>query len=82
MRSLMLFADFIKSGLVRKGSPDVERAKSLVKEAREKRAFYEKLKEKLGFDELTANYVLSCEKSVTRGLQNIFYLNPLQLLVF
>ncbi len=58
MRSLRNFEEFIKLGIVKSQSPDIERAKSLISEAEDKLKFFEKLKEKLGFEELSSNYVI------------------------
>jgi hypothetical protein len=58
MRGLKNFNEFVKEGNVRKQSPDMERAKSLIKESKGKFEFYEKLKRQIGFDELNSNYVV------------------------
>ncbi|MBS3085078.1 hypothetical protein J4225_00120 [Candidatus Pacearchaeota archaeon] len=58
MRNLKKFEEFTKEGFVKKQTPDSERAKSLIGEAEDKLKFYEKLKDKLGFEELNPNYIV------------------------
>lgn len=58
MRSLKKFEEFLDSGIVKKQSPDRERAEGLELESKNKLKFFEKLKEKLGFDELNPNYIV------------------------
>lgn len=61
MRNLKSFKEFLKEGIIKKQSPDIERAKSLIKESKDKLNFYEKLNSKLGFKELSPNFVVeSC----------------------
>jgi hypothetical protein len=58
MRVLKRFEEFAKDGIVKKQTPDIERAKSLIQESKEKLEFYEKLKSSLGFEELSPNYII------------------------
>ena len=44
--------------VVSKHSPDVERSKSLIIESEKKFKFFEKIKLRLGFNELDPNYVV------------------------
>jgi hypothetical protein len=44
--------------MMQKQKPDKERAKNLILESEGKLNFFEKLKEKLGFEELNPNYVI------------------------
>ena len=43
MSLLKSFESFVKEGIVKKQSPDIERASSLVKEAESKKAFFDKI---------------------------------------
>ncbi len=54
---LKKFEEFVKSRIVKKQNPDEERAKSLLKESKEKLDFFEKVRKKLG-KELNSNYVV------------------------
>jgi len=54
---LKKFEEFVKSRIVKKQNPDEERAKSLLKESKEKLNFFEKVRKKLG-KELNSNYVI------------------------
>ena len=54
---LKKFEEFVKSRIVKKQNPDEERAKSLLKESKEKLDFFEKVRKKLG-KELNSNYVI------------------------
>ena len=58
MRNLKRFEEFINLRIVIRQTPDKERAKNLILESKNKLAFFEKLKEKLGFKELSPNYVV------------------------
>jgi len=58
MVPLKKFEEFLNSGVVRKQTPDGERAKSLIIESKEKLKFFEKVKERLGTEELSPNYVI------------------------
>lgn len=64
MRSLKKFEEFLDSGAMKKQSLDGERAESLEMEAKNKLKFFEKLKEKLGFDELNPNYIVETRYDV------------------
>jgi hypothetical protein len=58
MRNLKKFEEFTKDGIVKKQTPDTERAKGLIEESEGKLKFCEKLKGKLGFGELSPNYIV------------------------
>jgi hypothetical protein len=58
MKFLKDFDEFVKLGIVRKQTFDKQRAESLILESKNKLRFFEKLKDKLGFDELNPNFVV------------------------
>lgn len=58
MKQLKKFEEFLSLGLVRKQSRDEERAKSLMLESEDKFIFFCKVKEKVGVNELSPNYVV------------------------
>jgi len=58
MIALKKFEEFILLGIVKKQSPDNERAKNLILESEDKLKFFEKVKDKLGPKELSPNYVI------------------------
>ncbi len=61
MRLLKQFEEYISLGIVKKVSPDMERAKSLVKESERKMISMKQKEEKLGITLLNANdYVEYC----------------------
>ncbi|MEK6913105.1 MAG: hypothetical protein AABW47_00330 [Nanoarchaeota archaeon] len=45
-------------GVIKKQNPDNERAKNLMLESEDKLKFFEKVKNKLGTDELNSNYIV------------------------
>jgi hypothetical protein len=55
---LKKFEEFIILKIVKKQSPDNERAKNLILESEDKLKFFEKVKDKLGANELNSNYVI------------------------
>lgn len=55
---LKKFEEFILSGIVRKQNSDNERAKSLILESEDKLKFFKKVKNNLGAEELSPNYVI------------------------
>jgi len=59
--SLDSFQDFIKKNIVKKQTPNKERALSLIKEAEEKKRFLDLTLQKIPSEEMNANYVVdSC----------------------
>lgn len=58
MIALKKFEEFISLGIIKKQSPDNERAKNLKLESEDKLKFFEKVRDKLGVDELSSNYVI------------------------
>ena len=55
---LKSFEEFLKSGVVRKQSPDLNRARNLVLESQEKFEFFEKVLDSIGRKNLSPNYVV------------------------
>jgi len=58
VKNLRNFDYFLEMKVVSKHSPDVERSKSLIIESEKKFKFFEKIKLRLGFNELDPNYVV------------------------
>lgn len=58
MISLKSFEEFLLSGIVKKQTPDLGRAKNLILEAGDKLTFFEKVRKKLGISELNPNYIV------------------------
>jgi hypothetical protein len=58
MSLLKSFESFVKEGIVKKQSPDIERASSLVKEAESKKAFFDKIIKKFSIKDTNPNYIV------------------------
>ena len=58
MRRLKTFDEFLKLRIVKKQSPDRERAKNLLLESQEKFNFFEKVRDKIGDNGLSPNFVV------------------------
>jgi hypothetical protein len=58
MIALRKFEEFILLKIVTKQSPDNERAKNLILESEDKLKFFEKVKRKIGREELNSNYII------------------------
>ena len=58
MKPLKKFSDFLKEGIVRKQSPDKERAKSLIKESYEAYKFLNEIIDKFRINENNSNYII------------------------
>jgi hypothetical protein len=58
MSFLKSFESFVKEGVVKKQSPDIERADSLIKEAENKKTFFEKIIKNFSIKETDPNYVI------------------------
>lgn len=80
MRPLKNFEEFMSDGTVRKISPDIPRAKSLVEEAERRRGFLNEVLEKIRMGDENANYFIESSydilisllraKILTRGLSS------------
>lgn len=55
---LKMFEEFIEKRIVKKKSPDVERASSLIKEVGEKLEFFTKILKSIPFNEVKPNFVV------------------------
>ena len=58
MKQLKKFEEFLSLGTVWKQNKDIERAKSLVSEVEDKFNFFKRVKEKMGIDDLSPNFVV------------------------
>jgi len=58
MRPLKDFEEFIKEGIVKRQSPDVNRAKSLIKESEKSDKFLTEIVEKIGINNENANDII------------------------
>lgn len=56
MRLLKTFDEFLEKGVVKKRTPDIARAKSLIKEAKKRKKFLHELFTKIGLNDENANY--------------------------
>ncbi len=58
MKSLKTFEEFVKKGVVKKQSPNLERAKSLMNEAIRKKDFFDKVIKKFSVENTDSNYLV------------------------
>jgi hypothetical protein len=58
MKPLKNFEEFLRDGTVRKASPDMLRAKSLVEEAERRKKFLDELLEKIRMNDENENYFI------------------------
>ena len=58
MRPLKNFDEFIKNGIVRKQTPDIDRAQSLIKESEKSSKFLNEVAEKIGINNENANNII------------------------
>jgi len=58
MSFLKSFESFIKEGIVKKQSSDLERASSLVKEAENKKAFFDRIIKNFSIKDTDSNYIV------------------------
>ena len=58
MRPLKDFDEFLKEGIVRKRTPDMPRARSLIEEAEKRNKFLNEILSKIGLLDENANYVI------------------------
>jgi hypothetical protein len=58
MKPLKLFEEFVKQGIVKKQAPNLERAESLVKEAEDKKIFFEKIIKQFSLEDTPPNYII------------------------
>lgn len=58
MRPLKNFEEFLKTGIVKKRTPDIIRAKSLVREAEKRKRFLNEIYDKIGLSDKNANYFI------------------------
>jgi len=56
MRPLKTFEEFLRLGIVRKRTPDIARAKSLIEEAEKRKKFLEEVRLKIRLNNENANY--------------------------
>ena len=56
MNPLRMFKEFLGEGIVRKKTPDIPRARSLIKEAERRRKFLKEISEKIVLSNENANY--------------------------
>ncbi len=76
MKSLRSFDDYGKEGIVRRGSPDKERAKSLIAESERKLASLKERLEKIGIKDENANdYVEYCYDIMMQMVRAKMYLD-------
>jgi hypothetical protein len=79
MTALKKFEEFVKSGVVKKQSPDTERALSLLKESEDQKAFFSKVLGFMPFEQVNANYVIAtCYDVIMETIRAIMYLNGLK----
>ena len=58
MRPLKDFNEFIKEGIIKKITPNIQRASSLMHEAEKRMGFVEEIKDKVGLTDKNANYFI------------------------
>ena len=58
MRPLKNFEEFIKEGIIKKQSPDIDRANSLIKESIKSQKFLKDISEKIGVSNDNANNII------------------------
>lgn len=68
MRPIKGFGEFVDDGTVRKISPDMPRARSLVEEAGRRKNFLDEMLEKIGINDENANYFIESSYDVLIGL--------------
>ena len=56
MRPLKTFDEFLEKGIMKKRTPDIARANSLLKEAKKRKKFLHELFKKIGLNDENANY--------------------------
>ena len=56
MRPLKTFDEFLEKGIMKKRTPDIARANSLLKEAKKRKKFLHELFKKIGLNDEKANY--------------------------
>lgn len=64
MRPLKNFNEFLKSGVIRKRTPDIARAKSLIQEAEKRMNFLKEARNKIGLSDINANYFIETSYDV------------------
>ena len=68
MKPLKNFEEFLRDGTVRKASPDMLRAKSLVEEAERRKKFLDELLEKIRMKDENANYFIESSYDILISL--------------
>jgi hypothetical protein len=58
MSFLRDFESFVKEGIVKKQSPDIERANSLIREAEDKKSFFDKIIKTFSIKNTNSNYIV------------------------
>jgi len=66
--SLESFERFRKTGIVKKQKPDISRAKSLIEESDKRKKFLENVLDKIGLNEINANYISEGVYDIVIGL--------------
>ena len=68
MRPLKNFEEYLNLGVIKKITPDIIRAKSLIEEAKKRKKFINELSEKIGLKDENANYFIENSYDVLNGL--------------
>ena len=68
MRPLKTFDEFLEKGIMKKRTPDLARANSLLKEAKKRKKFLHELFKKIGLNDENANYFVENSYDTLIGL--------------
>ena len=68
MKPIKNFEDFIKNGTVKKQSPDISRAESLVKDSEREYYFLAEIIKKIGIDDKNANTIIKVSYDIIMDL--------------
>lgn len=68
MKSLKTFEEFLREGVIRKITPDINRAKALVEESKKRKDFLNQILSKIGLSDDNANYIIENAYDLLLGL--------------
>lgn len=68
MRVLKPFEEFLEAGIVKRRTPDISRARSLLEEAEKRQKFLDEINEKIGLSDENANYFIEVSYDILISL--------------